>query len=144
MISDSDFQRISERASRRQWDKHAFDCKRCPGSGCPAWWSTTWNRTTADGYEVVPVEGCSFVLSQLYSQGSLAAGIILRSGLGQVRDEIQNTVKKGALGLAKLVASVQAETEQLYALVSPRQQKSIGSGSTSELPELPELPPIDL
>lgn len=103
MIPDNEFVRIRDRSQRRLWSKNAFNCAKCPGEDCPAWWKTSWVRTTVDGHEPEVLEGCSYVLQQLYAQGAVAGGAIIRSGMGRLRDEVVDTVKRASVGIARTI-----------------------------------------
>lgn len=115
MIANSEFDRVARRAERRDWSKNAFNCAKCPGADCPAWWKTTWERTGPDGHESVPLDGCSFVLHQLYAQGAVAGAVINRAAVSEAANRITQVQKAAAVGLARRLQVVQEDVRALPA-----------------------------
>lgn len=105
MITLDLLNQISTRAKNTQWSKNAFNCSRCPKEGCPAWWKIEQKLQDNTTKEIVSkeLEGCGFVLLPVFMLDVVASSYMSYDAICQKTNELDNIVKKGIVGLAKLV-----------------------------------------
>ena len=110
MIVDAAYEEELKERLKTKWSKHAFNCAKCPGAGCPAWNSVFLDDHVRGRRSL---EGCGFVLNPLLQ--NLAMGFSLGA--------MQTTEAVG-----KQIAAGLAEQRQLEA---QRELKVIQSGVSS-------------
>lgn len=101
-------------SARGPWSEHAFDCARCPGAGCPAYWVGKWERASEDGVtREFTEEGCGLRLAQSMFvrvlQGTHIVGRVLEEKTKSIEDR-QISQSKGILATLQTILSIAAKS----------------------------------
>ncbi len=130
MLSEKYLDILEEQAQNAVFHKDAFNCKKCPKHGCPAWWDFKWhlyNETLKQNSEK-HIQGCSFRLQPIFladmittTYTSIDSTRDLLKGFVKASDKMDqqtDLIKKGILSMLQLlhtkdVQKIVAENQEL-------------------------------
>ena len=108
MISYDDLISIRQKLKDAKWHRNAFNCSKCPESGCPAWMDLNWTYTNSDSKDqrVEKAEGCSFAWMPVLMADVITSSHHVRSAQDGHFKETNMIIKQAALATVKYIKGV--------------------------------------